>query len=560
MDERAELLRLRELLLFQERLDEFLESAGSRRLSLEAALGEVLPLIARQLGAEQVWLETYDEALRMRSFAVGADGQPCATEIPLPERARSLVSGRRLAAGGDLVACTLDVAGEAFGVVAARVPEPGKRERQLLRAAAELLDNYLAAIRDARVKQRLLRAIHRDLSHPVLHEGVSAAVGRIMDTVRFDLLLVIYHFEDDLHDTLHYLVFRGPELEFDSRTTVAEALDSVLRRQGLREVPGAEELLRGAETEHRRVCGEDLPNLATGGGSEELLELLGYRECLETVLIAGLDARHPVGKLVVGSRRPLSTYERDVFELFSDALQKRVVDFNKAGKLLRRTFSAPVVLRLLEDPERESRLAPRAENDVSILYADLAGFTRLSERILRDPARVACFVEAWARGAIEALWREGGCFDKLVGDCVIGLFGPPFYDRSPTERALACVRAAVAISEFTNAMVESSQEAADLRAANEVLGVAVGLNHCPASVGRFGLDQDFTAFAPGMNNAARLQSLAARDEILVMEPMKRLLEAAEPRLRFGALREAKVKNVAEPLRFYALERDSVPME
>jgi len=76
-------------------------------------------------------------------------------------------------------------------------------------------------------------------------------------------------------------------------------------------------------------------------------------------------------------------------------------------------------------------------------------------------------------------------------------------------------------------------------------------------VGMFGLNQDFTAFSPGMNNTARLQSLAVRDEVLVMEPMKRLVEEACAGVRFGERREGRVKNVKEPLVYYPLDVSSV---
>ena len=46
---------------------------------------------------------------------------------------------------------------------------------------------------------------------------------------------------------------------------------------------------------------------------------------------------------------------------------------------------------------------------------------------------------------------------------------------------------------------------APMKAAGVPLGVATGLNDCPASVGVFGPDRDYTAFSSGMNNTARLQ-------------------------------------------------------
>lgn len=555
-----EVQRLRQRLLFQRRLDEFLESAGSRRTSLEAGLHETLPLMLKELEAGVVWLDTLDEGLRPRTFATDADG-PVEIDRSTVEKAAAWVAlgEPRVAHDSGLLVCRLDVAGEHFGTLAALYASDeaaaDTHRAELILVAAEVIDNYLAAIRDSREKQQLLRSIHGVLGHPVVHVGVRDAVRLILDTVRFDLLIVLYHIEDDYLGTLHYLVFRGTELEFSSREHVAEALDKLLREQGLVQAPGGQALIHNAEVEHRRVVGEET-ELEDETTAESLMASLGYRECLETLLISGMEEGQSVGKLVVGSRRPLSTYERDVFDLFSDVLQKRIVDFSKVGKLLRRTFPTPVVLRLLHDPQPMKMLEPRAA-DISILFADVAGFTRLSEQVLEDPAKIGAFIDEWSRGATRVLWKHGGVFDKLVGDCIIGLFGPPFYELDPAERALACVRAAAEICAFTNAMLDEADSTQEIKAAGERLGVAVGLNDAPASVGLFGLDRSFTAFAPGMNNAARLQSLAVCDEVLVMEPMKLLIESAGAGVRFGARRQAGVKNVAEPLVFYPLDLGSL---
>ena len=557
-----EVKRLKQRLLFQRRLDEFLEAAGSRRLSLEAGLDETLPLLLRELEAGVVWLDTLDESLRQRTFGIDADG-PIEVERETVAWATELVEpgNPRVAHRAGLLVVRLDVAGEHFGTLAALYAEEDEaadeQRGELILVAAEVLDNYLAAIRDSREKQLLLRRIHEVLRHPVVHVGVNDAVRLILDTVSFDLLIVLYHIEDDYQGTLHYLVFRGTELEFNHRDRVADELNRILHEQGLVQAPGGDVLITNAEVEHRRVVGED-PDVLRDGDStaEALMSSLGYRECLETLLISGLDEGQSVGKLVVGSRRPLSTYERDVFDLFSDVLQKRIVDFSKVGKLLHRTFPTPVVLRLLDDPQPMKLLEPRSA-EISILFADVAGFTRLSEQVLEDPTKVGAFMEAWSRGATKVLWKHGGVFDKLVGDCIIGLFGPPFYEISASERVVACARAAAEICAFTNAMLHDSASTELIRAAGEPLGVAVGLNDAQASVGLFGLDRNFTAFAPGMNNAARLQSLAVRDEVLIMEPMKELVEAAGLGVRFGERRQAEVKNVAQPLVFYPLDLSSL---
>ena len=82
------------------------------------------------------------------------------------------------------------------------------------------------------------------------------------------------------------------------------------------------------------------------------------------------------------------------------------------------------------------------------------------------------------------------------------------------------------------------------------IGVATGLNFCPLFVGTFGPDENYTGFSSGMNNTARLQGVAERDEIFCMDSFVTALGDPE---RFGPERHATVKNVAEPLAFHELE-------
>lgn len=555
-----ELMKLR--IALQEHLDAQIEVAERKRLSLPATLALCLPLIREACHASQVWVETPDDQLQTKTYGSG-QSPPSSARIQaaaaLARTAGAEGGGHAAHDSGRLHGRVLDVAGEDLGTLAAFVADPeappSDEVDALLYVAAEVLDNYVASRRRARQKQHLLRQIHEALRNPLVGEGVRLAVDELDETVHFDLLIVLYHLEEDYQDSLHYLVFRGKELQFATRQRVATELDALLSRHG-GDHPGGEVLIRNAEVEHRRIVGEDLVPLDLECESEELLRRLGYEDFLETLLIGGLQEQSSVGKLVVGSKRPLTTYEHDVFDLFADVLQKRIVDYGRAGRDLHRTFPLPTVVRLLDQPDYRSLLAPRA-SELSILYADLSGFTRLSEQILKDPAEVGALIEAFSREAVRLMWKHGGVFDKLVGDCVIGLFGPPYYEQSAPERALACARTAAEISRFAREELEKSPACKKIVAAGEPLGVGIGINDCPASVGLFGPNRDFTAFSPGMNNTARLQSVAVRDEVLVLAPMRALIEEACSGARFGELRHEKVKNVAEPLAFYALDCASV---
>jgi class 3 adenylate cyclase len=257
-----------------------------------------------------------------------------------------------------------------------------------------------------------------------------------------------------------------------------------------------------------------------------------------------------VGKVVVTSKSPtFNTYDRELLSAFAGFIRQRVVDFNKEWRALALAFRPDDVGRLLQNDDYEKRfLAPR-EEVVGIVYIDISGFTKVSETILKTPAAVAHLVEEWSRDAVDIVWQHGGVFDKMVGDCVIALFGPPFYEEKPGQRLLRAIQCGIDVRAMTN---EIPKRVGFEMLRETGLAVSTGVHLAPLFVGQFGPNSNFTGFSSGMNNTARLQGCAARNEILVMEEAVAALPEGHP-FAFGDTRSMPVKNVAEPLRFRALK-------
>ncbi len=509
--------------------DEALELAQRDRLPLDQAIRSLMPLLLTHTGARQAWVRTYDENLEMRDFAYG--GSP--GRFPLDGDAIVAVTdeGRRLQReAGEFVvfAQPLDVAGELFGAAALAFerksfdPARAGLLATLLNTWCEELDNYLASIALMRRKHRITTQLSDALKAPVIDDGIQAAIEVLRQNVAFDdMLLVFRHHEDPGGASLHYVIVQDGELTHDSRHPDMEVEDFIR---------------------------EEAPSLVAGQ-SRALLERFGIQRGREELLISGVRNRRVVGRLVVTSAHgEFNTHDRDLLERFSDYLRQRIVDFTREWKQLKRTFAADTVRRLLTYEDYEARfLAPRVV-DAAILFADLSGFTRISEQILRDPARIGEFIDRWSERVVGLVWETGGVFDKMVGDCVIAFWGPPFGDFDSVEACRRSAAAARLIRDYT-ATLNSGVLLPELAGIEPPVGVAVGLNYAPVCVGAFGPDRDYTGFSSGMNNTARLQGVAERDEILCMESFVQAYGSDEA---FSELREARVKNVAEPLRYRAL--------
>ncbi|CAN5551914.1 hypothetical protein BH09MYX1_BH09MYX1_23990 [soil metagenome] len=168
---------------------------------------------------------------------------------------------------------------------------------------------------------------------------------------------------------------------------------------------------------------------------------------------------------------------------------------------------------------------------------------------MKTPSAVAKLVEEWGGEAVNLVWKHGGVFDKMVGDCVIALFGPPFYEDTHGERLARAMDCAKDIRAMTEAFPQREGFEA-LRAAG--LNVSTGCNLAPLFVGTFGPNSNFTGFSAGMNNTARLQGCATKGRILVMDDGLPTLPAGHT-YSFGEIETAQVKNVAQPLRFRELK-------
>ncbi|MBS2020408.1 MAG: adenylate/guanylate cyclase domain-containing protein [Deltaproteobacteria bacterium] len=520
---------MRELFELRKMVDELIEEGLVKHWSVSEVLGALFPRVAKSLGVEGMFVETYGEDLALHLFAWNGEG---AKPLSIPGKAEvfqktseaSRATVREAYDGKLVVAQHLDVAGAWFGRagLVAGTSADGAHLAEALDAVCEVLDNYLFAIRAAREKHTVMMELGNALRHRVLSEGVKQAVAVLAKAIPMERMVLVYVGEEDPNSTLHVQMFRGATLEVDTLASQGGTLAPV-REMGRR-------YLKGDGT--------------------ELLEHLGVKNAQEEVLINGITKSVIVGKVVVTSTSPqFNTYDRELLSAFAGYIRQRVVDFSKEWRSLALAFRPDDVARLLQDDDYEKRyLAPREEN-VAVVYIDISGFTKVSETILKTPAKVAELVEEWSRDAVDIVWQHGGVFDKMVGDCIIALFGPPFYDETPGERLVRAIKCALDVRSMTNKLPQ--------RVAFEVLradglAVSTGVNLAPLFVGQFGPNANFTGFSSGMNNTARLQGCAGRDEILVMQAAIDQLPSGHP-FAFGDERSAPVKNVAEPLRFRALK-------
>jgi class 3 adenylate cyclase len=184
------------------------------------------------------------------------------------------------------------------------------------------------------------------------------------------------------------------------------------------------------------------------------------------------------------------------------------------------------------------------KREVTVLFADLVGFTPLSERL--DPAALVRVLNGYFERMSRAIADHRGHVSKFIGDGILALFGdlaPNPWQADDAVRAALAMRAALADYNATLA-------AEGLPA----LAIGIGIERGPVIAGLIGTPDlmEFTVVGRTVNLAARVQT-ATREhgvDILVTESVRAALDG---QIGLRALPPAVMKGVAEPVAIWAVE-------
>jgi adenylate cyclase len=166
-----------------------------------------------------------------------------------------------------------------------------------------------------------------------------------------------------------------------------------------------------------------------------------------------------------------------------------------------------VVTQMLENPE--SFKLGGVNQTITVLFADIRGFTSLSQR--SAPEKVVQLLNKYFSEMTDIIFAHGGTLDKYIGDGLMALFGAP--TATPDDAANA-MHAAVAMQRNLHKINE------ELRAENlNEIGIGIGLHTGVATVGYIGSERrsEYTAIGDTVNLASRLESNCKRGQILMSD-------------------------------------------
>lgn len=210
-------------------------------------------------------------------------------------------------------------------------------------------------------------------------------------------------------------------------------------------------------------------------------------------------------------------------------------------EMIKRAFTRyvarEVVEEILKDPER--LVLSGARREVTVLFCDVRGFTRMSERL--SPDEVMLLLNDFYTLMIETTFKHDGTLDKFLGDAVMATFGAPI---AHPDHSLRAVRTALAMQAGVVELNARRQ-----KAGKELVTVGIGVSAGEAVAGTVGTEDrmEYTVIGDSVNLAARLESNAKPGQILISH---RTYEAVREDVNARSLGPIRVKGKEEVVEVY----------
>ncbi len=190
------------------------------------------------------------------------------------------------------------------------------------------------------------------------------------------------------------------------------------------------------------------------------------------------------------------------------ALNERIREEERMRNRLERFHSPQVIEMILKGGEETiDDIMESKELIATILFADIVGFTRLSETM--PPREINIILNRYFSRMTDIVFSHGGTLDKYIGDGLMAVFGAPMEKEDDAERA---VRTALEIRRQLTAMMKTTS-------ADKRFDIRVGLNTGRVVAGNIGSPKrmEYTVIGDPVNVASRLETMAKPNQIIIGE-------------------------------------------
>jgi adenylate cyclase len=228
----------------------------------------------------------------------------------------------------------------------------------------------------------------------------------------------------------------------------------------------------------------------------------------------------------------------------TQVLRRRLADANRELEQLQRTFNRFAPARVVDDILEKRSLDIAETREVTILFADLRGFTAMSEQM--DAPDLVRLLNKYFQRMDRAVDEHSGFISKFIGDGLLVLFGALHHN---PWQATDAVKAALKMQRGVKAL----DEEIDTPALPD-LSLSVGIHRGPVVAGIVGSFEvkEFTVVGRHVNLASRVEELTREHgvDILITDAVK---EDLDPSISVAEQPPRPVKGMQEPVVTYAVQ-------
>src|SRR5262245_47964388 len=188
-------------------------------------------------------------------------------------------------------------------------------------------------------------------------------------------------------------------------------------------------------------------------------------------------------------------------------LNQKIVAEERKRERLGRFLSPQVTSRILATSGSHSAALGVPEvKDVSVLFADIVGFTSMAEKM--SPASVSLILNGYLSRMTDVIFKHEGTLDKYIGDAIMAVFGAPL---DMPDHAARAIRAAL---EMRERLEEFNAE----RTEGPTIRIRIGINSGRVVAGEIGSvnKKEYTVLGDAVNTASRLESSVAKPGMVVV--------------------------------------------
>ena len=275
---------------------------------------------------------------------------------------------------------------------------------------------------------------------------------------------------------------------------------------------------------------------------------------IRSVMCAPLwHEREIIGVLYVDNPQgdKFTAEDLDLFTAFSNyaavaiaqaRLAARILEETRRRERLQRYHSPAVVDRILKSGGEADAPMIAHERDLTVLFADLVGFTTMVEGM--QPQQVAVLLNAFFTRMADAIFQHDGTLDKFIGDSVLAIFGAPM---DLPNHALNAVQTAQTMRRALAALNEERPDA--------VLKMRVAIHTGVALVGDIGSPKrrEYSVLGDVVNTAARIEeSVAQAGQIVISRATFDRLNGQIPARSLGPV---ALRGRSEPVEMFEIPAD-----